>query len=87
MYFFQAGVLFSVKNAKFWPILANFNYLVASLRTFTGLNNVMVCQNLQISGVCRLGRHNSNSKQMNDDNSYPVGSTLRYVMKLCTGFV
>ena len=79
MYFFQAGVLFSVKNAKFWPIFANFNNLVASLRTFTGLNNEMVCQNLQISGVCGLGRHNSNSKKMNNDNSYPVGSTVYWV--------
>ena len=64
-----------------------FNDLVASLRTLTGQNNEMVCQNLQISGVCGLGRHNSNSKKMNDDNSYPVGSTVRYVMKLCTGSV
>ena len=87
MYFFQASVFFSVKNAKFWTILANFNDLVASLRTLTGQNNEMVCQNLQISGVCGLGRHNSNSKKMNDDNSYPVGSTVRYVMKLCTGSV
>ena len=34
--FFQAGVLFSLENAKFWPILTNLGYFVANLRTFLG---------------------------------------------------
>ena len=40
---------FSTENAKFWPLLANLGYFVASLRTiwctFTRLNNVVVSQN------------------------------------------
>ena len=29
---FEVGVSFSMENAKFRPVLANFDYLVASLR-------------------------------------------------------
>ena len=32
--FFKASVLFSIENAKIWPIFANFGYFVANLRTF-----------------------------------------------------
>ena len=55
-YFFRAGVLFSIENAKFWPILTNLGYFVANLRTFwcTGLNNVAVYQNGQISGMAAI---------------------------------
>ena len=46
--FLEAGVPFSIKDAKFRPILANFGYYVAILRTFwctfTGLNDVVVYQ-------------------------------------------
>ena len=49
---FQAGILFSIENAKYWPILAHLGYFVANLRTFrctlTGLNNAVVYQNGQI---------------------------------------
>ena len=34
VYFFQAGILFSIKNTKFWPILANFGYFVPNLHAF-----------------------------------------------------
>ena len=34
VYFFQAGVNLSIENAKFWPILTNFGYFLANLRTF-----------------------------------------------------
>ena len=34
MYFFQASRLFSIENAKFWPLLANFSYFVVNLCTF-----------------------------------------------------
>ena len=34
VYFFRAGILFSIKNAKFWLILANFGYFVANVRAF-----------------------------------------------------
>ena len=51
VYFFLAGVLFSIENAKFWPTSANLVYFVANLRTFwctfTGVTNV-VYQNGQI---------------------------------------
>ena len=32
--FFQASGLFSIENAKFWSIMANFSYFVANLCTF-----------------------------------------------------
>ena len=32
VYFFRSGVLFSIENTKFWPILANIGYFVANLR-------------------------------------------------------
>ena len=32
--FFRARVLFSMENAKFWPILTNLGYFIANLRTF-----------------------------------------------------
>ena len=31
---FQAGAPFSIKNAKFWPVLAIFGYFVTNLHTF-----------------------------------------------------
>ena len=47
--FFQAGVLFNIGNAKFWPILTNFGYLsrVCALFgvLFTRLDNMAVYQN------------------------------------------
>ena len=47
--FFRAGVLCTIENVKFWPILG---YFVVELRTFgvlfTGLNNVAVYQSLPI---------------------------------------
>ena len=55
LYFFRASVFYCTENAKFWPILANLGDVVASLRTFwctfTGLNNAVVSQNWQISGM------------------------------------
>ena len=35
VYFFQAGVLFSIENAKFWPILAHFDQFWLLRREFT----------------------------------------------------
>ena len=53
--FFQADVRFCKESAKFLPILTPFGYFNAILRIFgflcTGLKSVMVCQNLQISGM------------------------------------
>ena len=47
-----AFVLSSTENANFWPILTNLGYFVANFQcTFTGLNNVAVYQNGQISGM------------------------------------
>ena len=49
--FFQAGVLFSIENANFWHILANF---VVNLRTFwrnSTIPNSVVVYHLQISDV------------------------------------
>ena len=34
IFHFWAGVLFSIENAKFWPILINLGYFVANLFTF-----------------------------------------------------
>ena len=34
VFFFQAGILFCIANAKFWPILSNLGYFVTNLRTF-----------------------------------------------------
>ena len=34
VYFFLAGVLFSIENAKFWAIQIGIGYFVANLRTF-----------------------------------------------------
>ena len=53
MYFFQASVLFNNRNANILPILAYFFVanLCASLVYFTGLNNVVVYQHWQISGM------------------------------------
>ena len=46
---FQAGVLFSKENAKFWPILASLGNFVANLRTvwrdFTGPKRAVVYPN------------------------------------------
>ena len=33
VYFFQASLLHSTEHTKFWPILVNFGYFVANLRT------------------------------------------------------
>ena len=53
--FFQADVRFCKESAKFWLILSPFGYFNMILRIFgllcTGLQSVMVCQNLQISGM------------------------------------
>ena len=55
VYFFRASVLFTIENAKFWPILTNLGCFVANLRffciLFTVLNNVAVYQNGQLSGM------------------------------------
>ena len=52
---FRTRAFFCTENAKFWPLLAYEGYFVANLRTFwctfTGLNNVVVSQNWQISGT------------------------------------
>ena len=51
VYFFLAGVIVDMENAKFWPILTNFGYYVRNLRTFcvlfTGLNNVAKLTNMR----------------------------------------
>ena len=48
VYIFQAGVLFSIENAKYSPTLANFDYFVVKACTFwcilTDLNNAVVYQ-------------------------------------------
>ena len=44
VYFFQATVLFSIVNAKFWPILAHFGSFWC---IFTGVNNAVVYQSRQ----------------------------------------
>ena len=53
---FRTRAFFCTENAKFWPLLTNLGYFVASLRTFwctfTRLNNAVVTQNCQISGMC-----------------------------------
>ena len=46
---FQAGVLFSKENAKFWPILTSFGALFGVI--FTGPKSAVVYQNWQISGM------------------------------------
>ena len=55
VYFLRAGVILNKENAKFWPILALFGYFVQNYALFgvllTGLNNVAVYQNWQISGT------------------------------------
>ena len=40
VYFFQAAVLFCIKNAEFWPLLTNLGDLSQCI--FLGLNNVAV---------------------------------------------
>ena len=54
VYFFQAGAFFA-QIRQILPILANLGYFVANLgtscRSFTGLNNAVVSQYLQIPGV------------------------------------
>ena len=49
VYFFPAGVLFSIEKAKMWSILTNIGYFVANLRTLgirlAGLNDMAVYQN------------------------------------------
>ena len=59
VYFFRAGVSFSMMNAKFWPLLAHFDqfwqfcrkcqHFLVSL--FTGLDDVVVYQIWQIWGM------------------------------------
>ena len=44
---FQAGVLYSSKKAKFWPIWVFCRKFTRFLVYITGLNNTMVHQNLQ----------------------------------------
>ena len=34
VYFFPAVLLFSIEDAKFWPVLAKFDYFVANIQTF-----------------------------------------------------
>ena len=42
VYFFQAGVPFSIENAKFWPVLALLSRIYALFGApLTGLNSVM----------------------------------------------
>ena len=42
VYFFQAGVPFSIENGKFWPVLALLSRIYALFGApFTGLNSVM----------------------------------------------
>ena len=54
--FFRADVLFSIENAKFWPILTILGYFVANLRTFwctfyRPRSNVAMYQNGQMSDM------------------------------------
>ena len=51
VYFFQASALFSIANAKLWPVLAIFGYLLTFWSPFTSLNSVVVPQNWQIWGM------------------------------------
>ena len=63
-YFVQAGVLFNMENTIFLPILANFGYLVANLRTFGVLFQAYIlwwCAKIDKYEVCILlaqARHN-----------------------------
>jgi hypothetical protein len=45
VYFFQAGVLFSIENATFLPISASFGYFGYFGVLFTGINRAAVYQN------------------------------------------
>ena len=49
--FFQRRCPFLHRERKSWPILDNLGYFVANICTFLGLNNAVVTQNLQISGM------------------------------------
>ena len=52
VYFFQAGALFCIDNAKFWPILTILLQIYALFVVlFTGLNNAVAYQKGQLSGM------------------------------------
>ena len=50
VYFFHAGVLFSIESAKFWPFLTNLGYFV----TYTHFFNVFFTD-LTIAAVYQVG--------------------------------
>ena len=64
VYFVQAGVLVNMENTICLPILANFGYIVANLRTFGVLFQAYImwsCTEIDKYEVCTLlaqARHN-----------------------------
>ena len=66
--------IFCVENAKFWPILANFGYFVANLRTFlrtfTARNNALVNQNWKVLGINHRPQHHQYHDHDEDDHHH-----------------
>ena len=72
-----ASVLFSIKIAKFWIVLANLRCFVAILRTSTGLESVVVFSKIYKYQVCLFTRvgpqdEKSSNLQLNKSNKSPI---------------
>ena len=70
VYFFQADTLFCTEIAKSWPILTLLIRIYALFGTFTGLNDVMVSQNGQISDMHFINHGESILTKL--ENDFPL---------------